>query len=109
MGEPCERWMSTNLRLTWAMQATIADGTGPIEVLEPGIAVGMHPAAVSGEVILRVLALAVAGEPIPGGLGRIAAPGALITGIGPEPGGLGLAGARRQHPHRRIVCKDRIA
>src|SRR5690606_36366117 len=75
----------------------LADGAGAIQVLEPGIAIGMHPAAEPGEMILRVLALAVAGEAIPGGRGRSAAPRALIAGIGPEPGGLGLAGAGRQH------------
>jgi hypothetical protein len=42
----------------------LADGAGAIKVLEPGIAVGMHPAAEAGEVILRVLALAITGEAI---------------------------------------------
>lgn len=41
-----------------------ADGTQAVEILEPGIAVGMHPAAVAGEMVLGVLALAVAGEAI---------------------------------------------
>ena len=39
------------------MQATIADGTGAIEISEPGIATGMHPAPEPGEVILGMLAL----------------------------------------------------
>ena len=42
----------------------LADGAGAIEVLEPGIAIGMHPTAVSGEVILRVFAYAVEREAI---------------------------------------------
>lgn len=42
------------------MQATIVDGGGAVEVLEPGIVVGMHPAAEPGEMILGMLALSVA-------------------------------------------------
>ena len=33
----------------------LSDGAGAVEVFKSGIAVGMHPAAVSGEVVLRVL------------------------------------------------------
>ena len=86
----------------------LADGAGTVEVLEASIAIGMHPAAISGEVILRVLALAVAGEPIPGCRWRGAAPGAFVAGIGPEPCRLGLAGAGRQHADRRVVGEDRL-
>lgn len=71
----------------------LADCAGPIEVLEACITIGMHPAAVSGEVILRVLALSITGEAIPGGGRRGTAPGAFVAGIGPEPCCLGLAGA----------------
>ena len=88
--------------------ARIPDCAGPIENLEPGITIGMHPAVEAGEVVLRVLTLAVAGEAIPGGRGRRAGPGPLVTGIGPEPGGPGLASARRQHLHRRVVGEDRL-
>ncbi len=105
IGEPCDRWMSTNLRLTWAMQATSRIAPDAIEVLEPGIAVGMHPAAEAGEVILGVLAFAVAGEPIPGCGRGIPAPGAFVAGIGPEPCRLGLAGAGGQHAAR--ACRRR--
>ena len=38
----------------------LADGAGAVEVFEPGIAVGMHPAGILGQVILGVLAFAVA-------------------------------------------------
>lgn len=38
-----------------------ADSAGAIEVFEPGITIGMHPAVEAGEVILRMLALSVAG------------------------------------------------
>ena len=76
IGEPCDRWMSTNLRLSEPLSAIgprtmasghagdLADGVGPIEIYEPGIAIGMHPAAEAGEVILRVLAFAVTREPM---------------------------------------------
>ena len=87
----------------------LADGAGAIEVLEPGIAVGMHPAAVAGEVILRVLAFPVAGEAIPGGWWYGATPGPFVSGIGPEPRRLGLAGAGGEHVDRRIVGEDRFA
>lgn len=30
-----------------------ADSAGTIEIVEPGIAVGMHPAAEAGEMVLR--------------------------------------------------------
>jgi hypothetical protein len=86
----------------------LADGAGAVEVLEPGIAVGMHPAAEAGEMILGVLALAIAGEAIPGGGWSAAAPGAFVTGIGPEPCRLGLAGARGEHTDRRIIGEDRL-
>ncbi len=33
-----------------------ADGAGAVEVLEPGIAVGMHPAAEPGQMVFAVLA-----------------------------------------------------
>jgi hypothetical protein len=35
----------------------LADGSGAIEILKPGIAIGMHPAAESDEMILGVLHL----------------------------------------------------
>jgi hypothetical protein len=39
---------------------------------------------------------------------RRAAPGAVVAGIGPEPGGLRPAGARREHADRRVVGEDRL-
>ena len=35
----------------------LSNGAGPVQVLEPGIAVGMHPALIAGKVILGMLAL----------------------------------------------------
>ena len=85
-----------------------ADGAGAIEILEPGITVGMHPAAEAGEMVFGMLAFPVAGEAIPGGRGRRAAPGPFIAGIGPKPCSLGLAGAGRQHADGRVVGEDRL-
>ncbi len=81
---------------------------GVIQVFEPGIAVDMHPATVSHQMILGVLTFAVAGEAIPTGGWNGAAPGALLATVSPQPRGLGLAGARCQHRDRGIVDKDRL-
>lgn len=43
-----------------------------------------------------------------GGRGCIAAPRSFVTRTGPEPCGLGLSGAVRQHLHRCVVGKDRL-
>ena len=43
----------------------LPDPAGAVEILEAGIAVGMHPALVAGQMVLWVLALAVAREAIP--------------------------------------------
>ena len=86
----------------------LADGAGAVEILEPGITVGVHPAAEAGEVVLGMLALAVTGEAIPCRRWGLPAPRAFVARIGPEPGGLGLAGAGRQHADRRVVGEDRL-
>ncbi len=86
----------------------LADGAGAVEVLEPGIAVGVHPAVVSCEVVLGVLALSIPGEPIPGGGRSLTAPGSLVAGVNPQPCGLGLAGAGGEHADGRVIRKDRL-
>jgi hypothetical protein len=45
------------------------DTAGPIELVEAGIAVGMHPALVASQVVGGMLALAIDGEPVAGGSG----------------------------------------
>ena len=109
MGEPCDLVDVDELAPDMCHAGDFTDGPGAVEVFEPGIAVGMHPATVAGEMIFGMLALAVAGEAIPGGGRGQPAPGAFIAGIGPEPCGLGLAGARRQHANWRVIGKDRFA
>ena len=46
------------------MQATIADGTGAMPILEPGATIGMHPAAEAGEAVPGMPALSVTREAI---------------------------------------------
>ena len=58
--------------------------------------------------VLRMLPFPISREAIPRCRRRRAAPGALVAGIGPEPGGLGSARAGRQHPDRRVVGEDRL-
>lgn len=89
------------------MPGDFADSAGAIEVFEPGITIGMHPAVEAGEVILRMLALSVAGEAIPGRRGRRPGPWPFVPGIGPEPRRLCLSSAGRQHAHRRVIGEDR--
>lgn len=86
----------------------LADRSDPIEILEPGTAVGVHPPTVSGNVILGVLSLAVAGEPIPGCWRSSATPWAFVAGIGSEPCRLGLGGAGGKHADGRVIGKDRL-
>ena len=85
-----------------------ADSAIAIQILEPGIAISMHPAAVFGEMVLRVFAFAVGGEAIPAGGRDGAAPGALVATVSPKPGGLGLACAGGEHRDRGVVGKDRL-
>ena len=59
----------------------LADIAGSIEFLEPGIAIGVHPAAISGKMILGVFAFAVEREAIPAGGRDGAAPRALVPAV----------------------------
>jgi hypothetical protein len=81
----------------------LGDPVAGEQLVEPGIAVGVDDAAEGLQMRLRMLALAV---------GRIeeqrrrrarAGERPLVAHVDPEPSGLGLAGARRQHRHRRVV------
>ena len=86
----------------------LGDPVAGEQLVEPGIAVGVDDAAEVFEMRPRVLALAV---------GRVeeqrrrrsrAGERPLVADIGPQPPGLGLAGARRQHRHRRVVDMQRV-
>src|SRR5215467_2640130 len=89
--------------------AGLDDATAGEQFIEPGIAVGVNDAAEVLQMRLRVLAFAV---------GRVEEQGRrlpptserpLIADIGPQPAGLGLAGARRQYRHRGVVDMQRAA
>ena len=78
------------------------------QLVETSISIGMDDAPELIEVGARMLALAV---------GRVAeqrrrrsraGERPLVADIDPEPPGLGLAGARRQHWHRRVVDMQRV-
>ena len=85
---------------------TFADIARPIQVFESGIAIGVHPAGIFGQVIFGVFPFAVAGEAIPGRWRDFAAPGAFIATIGPQPRRLGLSSSRCEHGNWGIICKD---
>src|SRR5215831_12964716 len=86
--------------------AGLDDATAGEQFIEPGIAVGVNDAAEVLQMRLRVRAFAV---------GRVEEQGRrlpptserpLVADIGPQPAGLGLAGARRQYRHRvSSTCK----
>ena len=91
------------------MQATSRMSAGPVEVLESGIAVGMHPAAESGELVLRVPAPfgrrenryhAAGGAGRPRGAHRGHRSKAGRSWVLPVPGA--------EHAYRRVVGEDRL-
>ena len=99
----------------------LADGARALEILKVRIAVrcpamvclktmrgGMHPAAVSGEMVLRMLAFPVTEESMPGGRWRITAPRPFITRIGSASRGLGLSAAGGEHVDRCVIREVRI-
>ena len=98
----------------------LADRPGAIDILEPGIAIGVHPAVEAGEAVFgcwplrspekryRAIVRHWSEDNGEGGRGCLAAPGAFVAGIGPEPRRLGLAGAGGQHADGRVVGEDRL-
>ena len=81
---------------------------GSIEIVEPGIAVRVHPALVVGQMLCRMLALSIDGELIPCRRWIIARPGPLVADIGPDTGGLCSALAGCLHLDRGVIRKDRL-
>src|SRR5690349_8752619 len=82
--------------------AGLDNPTADEQFIEPGIAVGVNDAAKVLQMRLRMLAFTI---------GRVekqrrrrprAGEWPLIADIGPQPAGLGLAGARRENRHRRV-------
>jgi hypothetical protein len=92
----------------------LADLARPVKLVEPGIAVGMPPAAISCEMILRAPTLSIGREAIPAGGRGVAvrcgegAPWvrrSLVAAIGPQPRRRGLAGAGRQYSQGSVAAK----
>src|SRR5438128_3744869 len=76
---------------------------GLIERPETGIAVSLQEAVERGQVRARMLAPAIGRVAIDDRRWPLAPVGPFIPQIDPQPAGLGLAGARRQNRHRRVV------
>src|SRR5262249_61466362 len=74
------------------------------ELVETRVAVGMQCAGEVGQFLAAVLAFAVCRVAIEHGGGCDAGVGGLVAQIYPQPPGLGLAGARREHRNRRVVA-----
>jgi hypothetical protein len=87
----------------------LVDVPAAVEILEAGIAVGMHPALETGEVLCRVGAFPIKREAVERGGLSGAAPWALVARVGPQPGRLRLAGSGREQPHRGVVGVDSVA
>ena len=82
------------------------DLAAPIEILEPGIAVGMQPTCEVFEMFPRPAALAIRSELVECGGMIVACPIPLVSQIDPQPPGLGLTDSRCQDIDRRIVGVD---
>src|SRR5271167_3051062 len=89
--------------------AGLDNPTSDEQLVEPGITVGVDDPAEVLQMCLRMLALAV---------GRVeeqrrwrprAGEWPLIANVGPQPAGLGLAGARREDWHRGVVDVQSVA
>jgi hypothetical protein len=78
------------------------------QLLKPGIAVGVDDAAEVFEMGPRVLTLAIGRVEEQRCRGPFTAKRSLITHVRPQSASLGLAGARRQHRHRRVVDVQRV-
>ena len=89
--------------------AGLDDPAAGKQCVEPGVAVGVDDAAEVLQVRLGMLTFAVGlieeqGRRLPRTSER-----PLIANVSPQPAGLGLAGARRQHRHRGVVNMQSVA
>ena len=89
----------------------LIDLAGPVQFLEAGITIGVHPAFVLRQVPTGVCAFAVRREPVPGRRRRLTGPRAFVAAIDPQARGLGLAGTGNgsEQLHRGVVGEDRLA
>lgn len=86
----------------------LADGAATVEILVPGIDIGVHPGADAHQVVLGAPPFAIAREAVPGRGWSLPAPRPLVAGVGPEAGGLGLAGAESEHPDGCVIGEDSL-
>src|SRR5207302_7539095 len=79
------------------------------QLIEPSVAIGVNDAAEVLKMRLRMLAFAV--RRVEKQRGRRPRPGKrpLVANIGPQPAGLGLAGAGREDRHWGIIDMKRLA
>ena len=101
---------SNSLRRPCAQQAASVIGPGLatrlVEVVEPGIGVGLQDAGIAGQVPARVLGGAVARVAEHRRRRRRAGEGPVVAHIGPEPAGDGLAPG--QHRHGGVVAMQAL-
>jgi hypothetical protein len=83
--------------------ASLGDPAADEQLIEPGIAVGVDDAAEVLQMNARVLTLAVRRVEEQCRRWTGTGEGPLIANVSPQPASLGLAGARRQYRHRRVV------
>lgn len=72
------------------------------------VGVGLQRALEAAQVRLRMYAAPVGRVGEPGGPGRGIAGRPVVAHVHPQPSGAGLAGARRQHLHRRVAAVDLV-
>ena len=106
MAEPWARWMSTNLRLTWAMQATSRMSPESIEVFKPGIAIRYASSPDTLRDDPWDAALCDLARTDTSWRVNAAAPWPLVAPIGPKACCCCLAGPWGQHLDWCVVGKD---
>ena len=87
----------------------LGDAARPVQPLEAGIAVCMHPAGEVLEMANGPTALAIGRKPIECRRRGGACPRPFVSDIGPNPGSLGFTGAGHLHPDRRVVGENGLA
>src|SRR5436305_11261393 len=89
--------------------AGLDNPTADEQFIEPGVAVGVNDAAEVLQMRLRMLAFTVGRVEEQSRRWPRAGEWPLIANVGPQPAGLGLAGARRQNRHRGVVDMQSVA
>ena len=87
----------------------LTDGVLPVQLSEARVVVRVHPAGEGLQMALRVLALPVGRELVPGRGRRRPAPGPLVADVDPHPCGGGPAAAGGEHGDGGVVREERPA